>query len=241
MESFLTWPLFASLALALIARELHAGRRRTVLNEALHELRRPLQAIALASGPGAPARATGAVESSLRLASVALERIEREVNGGGALPRPAERIEARALVEAAVRRWRARATVAGGSLSLRWRAGRATVEGDRAELGQALDNLIVNAIEHGGPAIAVEVRPRDGRLRIVVSDSGRASRPAARAGAPGETIARLSGRRRHGHGLTVVRRVAADHGGRFALRRSERGSLAVLELPRAGEGPGAAA
>lgn len=239
MESFLTWPLFASLALALLVRELHAGRRRTVLNEALHELRRPLQAIALASGPGAPA-ARGAVESSLSLASAALERIEREVNGGG-VPRPAERIEARALVEAAVRRWRARATVAGGSLGLRWRAGRAIVEGDRAELGQALDNLIVNAIEHGGPSITVEARPRDGRLRIVVADSGRAARPEARAGAPAETIARLSGRRRRGHGLAVVRRVAAEHGGRFALRRSEHGSLAVLELPRAGEGPGAAA
>jgi hypothetical protein len=31
----------------------------------------------------------------------------------------------------------------------------------------------------------------------------------------------------------VVRRVAADHGGRFALRYAERGSRAVLELPLA--------
>jgi two-component system sensor histidine kinase HydH len=241
VESFLAWPLFASLAVAMVVRELRAGRRRTVLNEALHELRRPLQAIALAAGPGAPATANGAVESSLRLASAALERIEHEVNGGGALRRPAERIEARALVEAAVRRWRERATAAGGSLSLRWRAGRAAVEGDRAELAQALDNLIVNAIEHGGPAIAVEARLRDGRLRIVVADSGRASRPRSRAGGPAETIVRPSDRRRRGHGLAVVRRVAAEHGGRFVLRRSERGSLAVLELPRADEGPGAAA
>lgn len=241
MESLLTWPLFASLALALVLRELHAGRRRDVLNEALHELRRPLQAIALASGPEAPAAAGGVVESSVRLAAAAVERIEHEVNGGGALRRPPERIEARALLDAAVRRWRARTTVVGGTLSLRWRAGRAVVEGDRAELAQALDNLIVNAIEHGGPAIAVEARPQGGRLRIVVADSGRAARPESRAGAPAETIARLSGRRRHGHGLAVVRRVAAAHGGRFVLRRSERGSLAVLELPRAGEGPGAAA
>ena len=48
-------------------------------------------------------------------------------------------------------------------------------------------------------------------------------------------IARLSGRRRHGHGLPVVRRVAAAHGGRFVLRRSEQGSLAVLELPLAAD------
>jgi nitrogen fixation/metabolism regulation signal transduction histidine kinase len=44
-------------------------------------------------------------------------------------------------------------------------------------------------------------------------------------------IARVSGRERHGHGLGVVRRVASDHGGRFALRRSAQGTLAVLELP----------
>ena len=240
LETFVGWPLFVSLAVALIAHELRDGRRRTALNEALHELRRPLQAIALASGPGAPASGGGAVESSLRLASAAIERIEREVNGSGALRLPPETIEARALVEAAVRRWRARAGIAGGSLRLRWRAGRALVEGDRTELGQALDNLIVNAIEHGGPRIVVEARPRGGRLRIVVSDSGRESRPASRSGTPGETIARLSGHR-HGHGLTVVRRVAAEHGGRFALRHGGRGSLAVLELPRAGEGPGDAA
>ena len=49
-------------------------------------------------------------------------------------------------------------------------------------------------------------------------------------------IARLSGRQRHGHGLAVVRQVAAAHGGRFVLRRSEQGSLAVLELPLAADG-----
>ena len=38
----------------------------------------------------------------------------------------------------------------GGSLELRWRAGEAAVIGDGAALEQALDNLIVNAIEHGG-------------------------------------------------------------------------------------------
>lgn len=241
MESFLTWPLFASLALALLVRELRAGRRRTVLSEALHELRRPLQALALAAGPGAQAAATGAVESSLRLASAALDRMDREVNGGGAVRRPPERIEARALVDAAVRRWRAGATTAGGSLGLRWRAGRMTIEGDRAQLGQALDNLIVNALEHGGPTITVGASLRDGRLRIVVADSGRCSRPHSRDGAPAEKAARLSGRGRRGHGLAVVGRVARQHGGRFVLRQSARGSLAVLELPPAKAEPGVAA
>jgi nitrogen fixation/metabolism regulation signal transduction histidine kinase len=72
---------------------------------------------------------------------------------------------------------------------------------------------------------------RDGRLRIVVADSGRASRPQSRRESPAELIARLSGRRRHGHGLRVVRRIAAAHGGDFELRCSERAAEAVLELP----------
>lgn len=225
------WPFAATMAAVAATQGLRAGRRRSALNEALHELRRPLQAIALAgAGHGAP---PPVLESSVRLAAAALDRLDHEVNGGGALRRPPEAVEVRPLLEAAVRRWGARASLGGGSLGLRWRAGRAVVIGDRVELAQALDNLLVNAIEHGGPEISVEARPHKGRVRIVIADSGRASRPAARRDTPADVIARLSGRRRHGHGLTVVRQVAAAHDGRFALRRSERGSLALFELPLA--------
>jgi signal transduction histidine kinase len=231
VEALAGWPLAASLAAVATARGLRAGRRRAVLNEALHELRRPLQALALAGAPG-PSPSAGALQSSVELAAAALERLDREINGGAPEPRR-ELISARPLVESAVARWRARASLGGGSLTLRWEAGDARVEASRPGLAQALDNLIVNAIEHGGPEIAVEARLRRGRLRVAVADSGRAARPRSRRESPAEAIARLSGRRRHGHGLVVVRRVAATHGGRFALRRSERGSLAVLELPLA--------
>lgn len=225
-----SWPLVATLAAVAAAQGLQAGRRRSALNEALHELRRPLQAIALAGGDGRGSLPV--LESSVRLAAAALDRLDHEVNGGG-LRRPPEEIELRPLVEAAVRRWRGRASLGGGSLKLRWRAGWTIVVGDRVELSQALDNLIVNAIEHGGPAISINARPHKGRVRIVVADSGRAARPAGRRDTPADVIARLSGRRR-GHGLAVVRRVAETHDGRFSLRRSERGSLAILDLPPAG-------
>jgi signal transduction histidine kinase len=227
-QTFAGWPLAATMAAVAAAQGLRAGRRRSSLNEALHELRRPLQTIALA---GADGGSPPPLESSVQLAAAALERLDREVNGGGTLRRPAEPIELRPLLDAAVRRWRARVGLGGGTLRLRWRAGDAVVCGHRVELSQALDNLIVNAIEHGGPRIWVDARPYKDRVRIVVADSGRASRPQSRREGPGETVARLCGRRRHGHGLTVVRRVAAAHGGRFALRQSERGSLAMLELP----------
>jgi signal transduction histidine kinase len=229
-EIFPAWPLAVSMAATVAAQGLRAGKRRSALNEALHELRRPLQVLALAPGPRVAPSPSG--EHPLELASAALERLDREINGGRQAPVWSP-VECRPLVQSAVGRWRARAALVDGSLELRWNAGRAIVAGDRLALAQALDNLIVNAIEHGGPSIVVAARLRGGRLRIAVADSGRASRPRSRRESPAETIARLSGRRRHGHGLAVVRRVATAHEGRFVLRRSERGSLAVLELPLA--------
>jgi len=230
------WPLAASIAAAATARGLRAGRRRTALNEALHELRRPLHSIALATRAGAAPR----IESSVQLAAAALERLDCEINGG-TQERAMEVVPARPLLESAVRRWKARASIGGGSLILRWHAGAALVEVDGFGLAQALDNLIVNAIEHGGPSIAIEARLWGERVRVSVTDSGWASRPATHRGTPAGVVARLAGRRRHGHGLTVVRQVAAAHGGRFALRRTECGTRAVLELPLAKDLAGSAA
>jgi signal transduction histidine kinase len=223
------WPLAASMA-AAVAAQLRAGKRRSALNEALHELRRPLQAVALSAGAtfAQPPR----TEDPMALAAAALERLDREINGGP-LTAVWGPVDCRTLVQAAVGRWKARATIAESSLDLRWNADRALVNGDRRALAQALDNLIVNAIEHGGPSIVVAARQRDGRLRIAVTDSGAAWRPSSRRGSPAEVLARLSGRRRHGHGLVVVRRIATAHEGRFSLCHSEHGSRAVLELPLA--------
>jgi signal transduction histidine kinase len=228
IQAFVSWPLAASMAAVLTAQGLRAGRRRSAINEALHELRRPLQAIALGSGPELEG---GTTHDSVRLAAAALQRLEREVNGEPAAS-ASTAVACGPLLRSAVERWKARAALGGASLELRWRGGEATVLGDRTQLAQALDNLIVNAIEHGGPSIVVDAHRRAGdRLRVSVNDSGRATRPESRRESPAEVIARLRGRHRHGHGLSVVRRAAADHGGHFALRRSEQGSVAVLELP----------
>jgi signal transduction histidine kinase len=222
------WPLALSMAATVAAQGLRAGRRRSALNEALHEVRRPLQALALAVGPRLAT--AGKSEDPMELAAAALERLDHEINGGS-LPLAWGSVDGHSLVHSAVGRWQARAKLADGSLELRWNAGRVVLGGDRCALAQALDNLIVNAIEHGGPTIVVAARLREGRLRIAVVDSGRANRPRTRRNSPAEVVARLTGRNRHGHGLEVVRRVASGHGGHFALRRAERGSLAVLELP----------
>ena len=224
-----SWPWAISLTATAAVAGLRAGRRRNALNEAVHELRRPLQALVL-SAPRAGSPGPAGAESTVWIAAAALERLEREINGAPVAVVRAP-LPVRPLVAAAVERWRGRADLAGCSLALDYAAGDAVVNGDRRELGQALDNLIVNAIEHGGAAIAVSAGARGGRLRIAVADSGGGPRPRLRREGVAGSIARLTGRRRHGHGLRLVGRTASGHGGGFRLERCGDGTRALLELP----------
>jgi len=203
-------------------------RRRTALNEAVHELRRPLQALALAT---ANPIERPAIEHSVRLAATALERLEREINGEAPVLAP-EALAVEPLLEATLSRWRPRAGAVGADLALRLRAGAAVVRADPYAISQALDNLILNAIEHGGPAIRVETARRADRLLISVRDSGRRRRRPPLALDPTRWRERVGAGRR-GHGLRVVRRTVAAHGGGFSLRRWHDGALAAIELPLA--------
>lgn len=207
------WPLAATMAVLTGAR-LREARRRLRLNRALHELRRPLQALALS-----PARpAAEPVPGPLDLALAALDDLDAEVNGSERPIRPRP-VGCRALVAGAVERWRAPAARAGRSLVLEWRAGAAIVAADPARVAQALDNLIANALEHGGLRVRVAASISSAGVRILVVND-------------------VAARRRHhdprrGHGLEVVRRTAAAHGGRFALRAEGSTVAAALELPLA--------
>jgi signal transduction histidine kinase len=216
-------PVAASLAMATGFTALRDTRRRTSQNEALHELRRPLQALSLSLPEDSSAG------GSLRMAAAAVDRLDREINGGGE-ERPRARVRLRPIVGATVERWQPRAGRDGRRLTMRWSAADVHLFGDELGLVQALDNLISNALEHGGPEVRVEVRERAGTLRLSVRDRGGS---AAGAGPGGfrPLGTRLGGRARHGHGLRIVRREAARHGGSFRLLRSANGTEARLELP----------
>ena len=99
------WPLSATLVLALAGLSIRAGRRRQALNEALHELRRPLQTMALSAPNG-----------TIQLALAALARVDAELNGHQRERRLGP-VPCRALVEGAIGRWRSRAGLSpeGGS------------------------------------------------------------------------------------------------------------------------------
>lgn len=224
-------PMAASFAVAGGISSIREGRRRASLNEAMHELRRPLQVLAL-SLPADRAEEE-ACEASLRMASAALERLDREINGSSA-EEGLESVEMKALAEAAMGRWNSVAALRGSSMRLLWRAGEVVVVGCEFDLVQALDNLINNAIQHGRGKVTIEAREVSDRLCLAVRNShgmspahGKRRRPDLRQ--------RIGGYHRHGHGLRVVARTAAEHGGSFHLLRSRGNTEARLELPLFGE------
>ena len=217
----LAWPLALSLATLAVADRRRAARRRERVSHAMHELRRPLQALVLL-GDEHGRRNERASVPHLELALEALREFEHEL--GDAPPRQPERCaaDARALATAAIRRWEPLAARAGRRFELRWSAGEVFLLCDPARVGRALDNLIANALEHGGGTIRLVASRSPGGLRLAVRDEG----------AGGEIQAAVRSTR-GGHGLAIARGIAAEHGGSFRLDTDGRGCEARIELPLA--------
>ena len=210
------WPLGLTLAALAAGGRLREARRRESLNRALHELRRPVTSLVLEPGAG-----KGPGSHAIRVTLAALDDLDREINGDRLRPSPRP-VALRALLEPAVERWRGIAAASSRSLVLTWRAGSAMVMADPARIARALDNLIDNALRHGGLRVTVDASICPRGARIAVADSGRWA--GRNRGSPDP---------RHGHGLKVVGDVAREHGGRFAVQGSPAGTRAVLELPLA--------
>jgi signal transduction histidine kinase len=225
-------PMAASFAMAGGIAAFREGRRRSSLNEAMHELRRPLQILSLALPDESSAR--DSLRSSLHLAEAAVARLDREINGDSDRSEPAW-LSSRSLAARAVARWRPQARLLGRTVSLHWRGDEGDLWGDEAELSQALDNLISNALEHGAGEVSVVGEVVAERLRMVVRDrGGRVHRSRGPRSGPLALRARFGSRARRGHGLNVVERAARRHDGGFSLRRSAAGTEARIELPLPG-------
>jgi signal transduction histidine kinase len=113
------------------------------------------------------------------------------------------------------------------------------VDANRELIGQALANLIDNALKYGRPTdgrpglISIEVHRSDDGARLVVSDNG----PGVPAEARGRVLARfvrLEESRSHpgfGLGLSLVNAVIRLHRGTLILADNEPGLRVVLSFP----------
>jgi signal transduction histidine kinase len=114
---------------------------------------------------------------------------------------------------------------------------RLVVFGRADELARAVTNLVENALKYGGSA-ALRLRAFPSAIEIDVADRGPGipaelrdamTQPFAR----GDTARNLDAPAGFGLGLSIVRAVAAAHGGTLALLDGESGGLtARLTLPR---------
>jgi signal transduction histidine kinase len=186
-----------------------------------HEVRGPLSAAQLALHGAARRGEVGpvfvaALELELRRAALALE--------DPSAARPHD-VDLHALLTVQLRTWRDVAATHGKTLTLEAGPDTALVHADALRLGQALSNVVANAIEHGGGQIVIRTVHAGDRIRVEVTDGG--------PGLPA-SVAELSrrprgGRGARGRGLAITRAVLAHCGGRiFALST---GPGVVIDLP----------
>jgi len=207
---------------------------------ACHELRGALGAMGLVlarietAGPVSwreTADALRTQQARALLATEDLEAIRERTHESPAGPRSSVDVEA--LVRRRVRTWAA--SHGRWRVVLDWRAGRPFVCGDAGRLGQALDNLIANALEHGAGRVTILGRLTSGTVTVSVLDLGDGIRRSL------SDLRPASWRSRRGHGLAIVRRAIEDHGGRIHLVRESRGTGVQMSLPLAPEAPAASA
>jgi signal transduction histidine kinase len=217
---------------ALVARRLELRRRRE-LSGPLHELRGALAAIQLGlfalERRGAAALVADRIEAlrtQAERAHVAVEDIDG-IRLARRRPACVDLIDAGAVVKRRVAAWSGLAEARRRVVELRWPIGPAVVRADEPRIGQALDNLVVNALDHGTGIVRVTGALTDRSVRIAVADQG-----------PG--IGRSLGQAmsspwqgRHGHGLAVAARVAELHGGRLTAAPGRIGWRVEIELPLA--------
>jgi two-component system nitrogen regulation sensor histidine kinase NtrY len=138
------------------------------------------------------------------------------------------------IVEAGVTLFRAQLDAPGTpsiSLTLDLDAAAGTIRGDAEQLGRAIQNLLLNAIDAmpAGGTLTVRTRRGDGTVRLEVADTGQGltEEESSRLFTPYYTT------KQHGTGLglAIVQAVVADHSGRIWVESAPgRGATFHIEL-----------
>jgi signal transduction histidine kinase len=213
-------------------------RERRFVADASHELRTPVAVIkaeletALRRAPADPELReplVAAVEECDRLAQLAEDLLVLARSGDGALPLRPRPLDAAELLEHVRTRFAARAGERGRAIRVEADEG-LVLRADEQRLGQALGNLVDNALRHGEGEIALRARAVDGAIELEVDDEGPGFTPEI-AGRAFERFARSDAARTRGGaglGLAIVRAIAEAHGGVAELAG---GAAVRLRLP----------
>jgi two-component system OmpR family sensor kinase len=209
------------------------------LAQPLHELRGALTALELGlalaeRSPGSRWRLKECVESlrpSLERAALGARDIDALRRGENSAVAAKGDVNFNTLVLRNARAWALLAPSYAATLEVDWRAGPVRVIGHAGRLQQALDNLIANALEHGGGSVLVEGERRGRLVHVLLSDGGPGlPRPlGATVNGNGSHPAASSSKR--GHGLAIARAVIQEHGGRLGLGTGRNGPGFLVELP----------
>ena len=204
-------------------------RERRLLSEASHELRTPLAVlrteVELALRGERDERELRAALESVgeeveRLSRLAEDLLVLARADQGRLPLRPEPLDVGELLEAAARRAaRGERTVAadGDSAGL-------VVAADPDRTAQALDNLVANALKHGGGDVRLSARADGHSVQLHVTDQGE--------GFSEEVLGHAFQREGTGLGLAIVAAIAAAHGGQTGARNLAGGGADVwLSLP----------
>ena len=207
-----------------------------------HELHTPLAALAsagqnLADGvPVDTARYGGTIVKETRRL---IDLVDQVLQFGGieaGAPRRDEIIDAHKMIDEAIAECRWLADERGVRIETNG-AEPPPIRGDRIAVTRAVQNLVANAIRHGGAGgwVGVRAGAENGFVVISVEDRGQG---IAAADLPHLFEPFYRGRnaqtRGSGLGLTIVDRVARSHGGSISVAKGrERGSEFILRLPSA--------
>ena len=202
-----------------------------------HELRTPAAVVAgsasmlLDDGPALGPSERRQLLSAIAASGYRLQRIVTDMAAASRLERDALELDItttslQTLLQSALRGLRAAHPGIEVTLDL---AEDIIIAADGGRLGQAVDNLLENAVRHGQPPISVAARVESGCVVIAISDAGN--------GVPAELAPRLFERFAiagptggTGLGLYLVRRIARGHGGDARYRPPAHDVPHVFEL-----------
>jgi signal transduction histidine kinase len=237
---------YALTGAALRPVEIMRRRERAFIADASHELRSPLamlrtelELMARDEPQGADLRAAtaSAIEETVRLGRLADDLLLLSRADSARFDLRPEPVSAEELIETAASRTRRRHPAPAARIDVGDVAAAPLVLADPDRAGQALDNLLDNALRHAATAVEMTARVAGSGVEIHVIDDGPGFEPEFLPRA-WERFSRADRARTDGGaglGLSIVRTIAELHGGHAGAANCSNGGADVwISLPAAG-------